>query len=393
MKKINAGIIGCGNISDLYFYNLTQRYQQINIISCADMLPERAQASAEKYGLKACSVEDMLGDSGIEMVINLTIPSAHVAINMAALRAGKHVYTEKPFALNLQDAKATIDLAEEKGLLVGCAPDTFLGAGLQTSRQVLDGGWIGLPVAGVINYVAPGHELWHPQPEFYYQAGGGPMMDMGPYYVTAFVSLLGPIKKISCFAKRTRNKRYISSTPQFGKEMNVDVLTHYSGVMEFENGTIVSINMSFDVWLANLPGLELYGTEGTMTLPDPDFYDGPVKVMRGESIVDAVAGKPTQEAFDIAMSGVFHDFMKEMPIVYNAPGEKIRGMGAADLASAIMNNRKPRISHEMIYHVTEALLAFETASTQNTVYQMTSTCERPEPLPLGLQKWAIEPLP
>ncbi|UPG62594.1 Gfo/Idh/MocA family protein [Metabacillus endolithicus] len=292
MERVKVGIIGCGTISNVYLDNLTQRYKLIEVVACADLFVEKAEELAKKYNVpKACSVEDLLADPEVEIILNLTIPAAHYEINVAALQSGKHVYCEKPLALNLEDAKKSIELANEKGLMLGCSPDSFLGAGIQTSKKVFDGGWIGEPVSVTANFMCHGHELWHPAPDFYYKEGGGPILDMGPYYITAMVALLGPIKKITCIAKKTYEERTVlNSKIRSKKSIDVEVPTHYSGLVEFENGVTATVNMSFDIWFSNLPKLEIYGTEGTLMVPDPNMFGGPVKLIRGDNMVDSIEG-------------------------------------------------------------------------------------------------------
>lgn len=389
MEKTRVGVIGCGNISDLYFMNLTERYgSEIEVVACADLYLERAQASAAKWGFKAMTVEDLLKEESIEIVVNLTIPAAHTVVNRQILEAGKHCYCEKPLALSFEDAKEIVALAESKGLLIGCAPDTFLGAGFQTSRKLIDEGWLGKLVCGVANMVCPGHEIWHPAPTFYYQKGGGPMMDMGPYYMTALVSILGPIKQISAFCCKGRDMRTITSKPLRGTEkakVAVEMPTTYQGIVEFESGICVNVIMSFDIWNSELPRMEIHGTEGSMYCSDPDNFMGPVYLTRGESIVDQFADLDTAN-FGVAGKNPFDysELSKEMPLVQNDPRKKTRGLGVVDLAHAIRDGRKPRISHELILHVIEALCAFEKSSDAREIYKMTTTCERPAPIPVGL---------
>jgi predicted dehydrogenase len=222
MNKVKVGIIGCGNISDIYFRNLMQTFQITEVAACADLIAERAAEKAKEFNVpKACSVEELLADPEIRIVVNLTIPAAHTEINLAALNAGKHVHCEKPLAITREDGKKVMDLAKEKGLLAGCAPDTFLGGGLQTCRKLVDDGWIGAPVAATAFMTCHGHESWHPSPEFYYQVGGGPMFDMGPYYLTALVSLLGPARRVTGSARISFPQRTITSAPKFGKIIDV----------------------------------------------------------------------------------------------------------------------------------------------------------------------------
>jgi predicted dehydrogenase len=347
---------------------------------------EKAKEAQIKYNLpKACSVEELLRDPDVDIVVNLTIPAAHYEVNMSALRAGKHVYCEKPLALSLSEAKEITDLAEAKSLRVGCAPDTFLGGGIQTCRKLLDEGIIGKPVGFTANLVSPGPENFHPAAHFYYKKGAGPMMDMGPYYLTALVYLLGSIKEVGCFARAGRAQREVNDDL-----VDVEVFTHYAGIMNMTNGAVGNINMSFDVWRSNLPGIEIYGTEGTLFVPDPNMFEGPVKVFLKKDIIPQIkAGKSFMEKI-IAMVGP--DSAKHLKVVpLEFPAEKnMRGFGVSDMAQAIMDSRPHRVNGDIAKHVVEAMTAFETCERTDALYQMTTSCDRPMPLPEGLELWAVK---
>lgn len=361
MKKVKVGIIGCGNISDIYLKNCAETFKILEVAAVADLIPERAQAKAEKYGImKACTPEELLADPEIEMVINLTIPKAHAEVCIAALEAGKHVYVEKPLSITREDAKKIIDKAKEMGLLVGCAPDTFLGGGIQTCIKLINDGWIGKPVAATAFMTCHGHESWHPDPEFYYKKGGGPMLDMGPYYLTALVSMLGPVKRVTGSTKITYPERTITSQPKFGTQIEVEVPTHIAGVIDFQSGAVGTIITSFDVWSAELPRIEIYGSTGSLSVPDPNTFGGPVRVRR--------AGQ--------------NQWM-EVPLTHNY-SENSRGLGAADMAYAILNGRNNRASGELAYHVLDIMQGFHDASDRSAHYELKSACRFPEPLPLGL---------
>lgn len=384
MTRTKIGVIGCGTISDIYLTNLTTRYTAVEVVAVADMFVEKAEATAQKYGIaKFYSTHDLLADPEVEIVLNLTIPAAHTEINLAALEAGKHVYCEKPLALNMADADKTLALAKAKGLFVGCAPDTFMGAGLQTCRKLIDEGWIGKPVSATANMICHGHESWHPAPEFYYKKGAGPMMDMGPYYITALVNLLGPIEKLNCFAGRTFDQRTITSKAQKGKVVDVEVLTNYFGLLKFQSGVIANINMSFDIWLSNLPRLEIYGTKGTMIVSDPNMFGGTVKVLRGENMLDSVDGMDVGDAVQKIHSPEMHDLFKVIPLPYEGAQNNLRGLGLLDMALAIQEKRPFRANSELAYHVTEALINFDTCAASGDPYVMTSTCEMPQPMAVG----------
>src|SRR6266498_3398428 len=310
IKPVNVGIIGCGNISGIYL-EAGRKFQILNIVGAADIDMERARAQAAKYDVKAYEVDELLVDPAIEVVINLTVPGAHGLVALAALEAGKSVYNEKPLAIGREDAQRLLALAEAKGLLVGCAPDTFLGGGLQTCRALIDTGVIGTPVAATAFMLNHGPEHWHPNPDFFYQRGAGPMFDMGPYYLTALTTLLGPVRRVTGSTRVSFPERVISSEPLRGQVIKVNTSTHIIGVLDFAAGAIGTIVTSFDVWSSELPRLEIYGSKGTLSLPDPNTFGGPVRVR--------LAGEQS---------------WNEVPITHGYT-ENSRGLGVADMADAI----------------------------------------------------------
>lgn len=363
-SKVNVGIIGCGNISDRYF-QWCAKFDILNVTACADLDMSRAQAKAEQYHVRALTVDQLLADPEIQIIINLTIPQAHAEVDLAAIAAGKSVHSEKPLALTREDGKRILDAARAKGVLVGCAPDTFLGGGLQTCRKLIDEGWIGTPVAATAFMVGHGHESWHPDPVFYYKAGGGPMLDMGPYYLTALVHLLGPVKRVTGSSKITFPQRVITSQPKYGQVIDVDVTTHLAAVLDFAAGPVGTVIMSFDVWSHNLPRIEIYGSEGSLSVPDPNTFRGPVKIRRAGA-----------------------DQWSELPLSHSVDVE--RGIGVADMAYALTTGRKHRASGDLAYHVLDVMLAVDDASHTGRHIDITSTVERPAPLPLGLPKGQLD---
>lgn len=366
MEKSKIGIIGCGNISGIYF-QAGKTFRNIEIVACADLIPERATEAAEKHGIpKALTVEQILKDPEVEIILNLTIPKAHVPVSMAVLDAGKHVYAEKPLGISREEGKRLMEKAKSKGLRVGSAPDTFLGGGHQTCRKLIDDGWIGEPVAATAFMLCPGHESWHPSPEFYYEVGGGPMFDMGPYYLTALINMLGPIKRITGSARITHPTRTITSQPKYGKVIHVETPTHIAGVMDFASGAVGTIITSFDVHGSTLPCIEIYGTRGSMIVPDPNGFGGVVRIKR--------AGSPD---------------WKEIPLTHGF-ADNSRGIGAADMAAAIAGGRPHRANGDLAFHVLDAMEGFLDASRDGRHYDLISTCERPEALPLGLAKDSVE---
>ncbi len=359
-ESVKVGIIGCGNISAAYLRN-GETFEILDIVACADILVERAQERAAEYGvLKAYSPDELLADPEIEMVINLTIPAAHGEVGMQALEAGKHVYSEKPLAIRREDGRKLLETAHARGLRIGSAPDTFLGGGLQTCRKLIDDGEIGEPIAATAFMLGHGMEAWHPDPYFFYQPGAGPMFDMGPYYLTALAMLIGPVRRVTGSARITFPERTITSQPKHGEKIPVNTPTHIAGVMDFENGAIGTIITSFDVWASQLPRIEIYGTEGTLSVPDPNTFGGPVMIRRAQE----------------------KDW-SEVPLAYGYTGNS-RGLGAADMAHAIRSGRLHRANGEMAYHVLDLMHAFHDASDQDRHIQVESTCSRPASLPLDL---------
>jgi len=355
MSKTKIGIIGTGNISPKYI-EVCQSLAPLDLIACADLDFEKARRIGEKAGIPHIyTVDDLLADPQIQIILNLTPPAAHAQVAMAALVAEKSVYNEKPLALNREDALQMIEMARVRGLHVGCAPDTFLGAGLQTCRKLIDEGAIGLPVAATAFMMCHGHESWHPDPEFYYQAGGGPMFDMGPYYLTALVSLLGPVVRVAGSDRTSFPERVIGSLPKKGQKIVVEVPTHVAGVLDFASGVIATIITSFDVWSHTLPHIELYGSEGTLSVPDPNTFGGPVKLWRAE--------------------------MKKWEDISLLPGYSLnsRGLGIADMAEAIQSGRPHRANEKLAYHVLDILHAFHDSSERSVYLHLASSCERPAP--------------
>jgi predicted dehydrogenase len=353
---VRVGLIGCGFISDIYLKN-APRLGAFTVVACADAIPERAQAQAAKHELPAAStVAELLANPEVELVLNLTTPDAHFAIGQAALQSGKGVYNEKPLAIALADGAHLVELARERGLRLGAAPDTFLGAGLQTCRRLIDDGAIGEPVAGTAFMLNHGHEHWHPHPDFYYQAGGGPLFDMGPYYLTALVSLLGPVRRVTGSARVTFPERTISSQPRAGERIRVEVPTHLAAVLDFASGAIITLVTSFDVWDVDEPRLEIYGSEGSLGLPDPNRFGGPIRLLR--------AGEKA-----------WRDVTVTLPWADNC-----RGLGLADMAIGLRTGQPHRANGDLAYHVLEVMHAVETASREGRHVEIASTVARPEPL-------------
>ena len=363
--QTKIGIIGCGNISRAYFQGCGF-FPNLEIAACADLNLALAQEKANEWNVpRSCSVEELLADPEIELVVNLTIPAAHASVDLQILEAGKHPYSEKPFAVEREDGLKVLALAKEKNLRTGCAPDTFLGGGIQTCIKLVDDGWIGTPVAATAFMMCAGHESWHPNPTFYYQAGGGPMFDMGPYYLTALIALLGPVRRITGSARITREERMATGETTYGLNIKVDVPTHVASVLDFHSGPIATLVTSFDIQSANLPNIELYGTEGSIRVPDPNGFGGPVLVNRRGS----------------------NEWM-EVPILHDS-SEPGRGVGVADMANAIKTGRPHRASGELAYHVLDLMHGVHDASNEVRHIEVQSTCERPAPLSMKPVREAV----
>ncbi len=366
MRKTKIGVIGCGNISSIYMQS-PQTFEILDIVACSDLIMERTHGQAKKFNIPQSGTNaELLSDPEIEIVVNITTPQSHYEVSMEALEAGKSVHTEKPFTLTREQGKEVLALAKAKGLRAGGAPDTFMGGGIQTCRKLIDDGWIGEPVAATAFMLCHGHESWHPDPAFYYELGGGPMLDMGPYYLTALVNLMGPVKRVSGEARITFPERRITSQPHYGTKIEVETPTHVSSTLKFASGAIGNIITSFDVWSHELPRIEIYGTEGTLSVPDPNTFGGPVRIRR---------------AGDAEWQNV------PIPFGYT---QNSRGLAVADMAYALRSGRQHRASGEMAYHVLDVMLATLDAAREGTYVDIESTCERPAPLPLGLQHGLLD---
>ncbi|HLJ71571.1 MAG TPA: Gfo/Idh/MocA family oxidoreductase [Roseiarcus sp.] len=365
MKRVGIGVIGCGYISAAYL-KAARLFPILEVRALADLNREAAEARAKEFGLKAVSIEKLLSDPKIEIVLNLTIPKAHVAVGLQAIEAGKHVHSEKPLGIAVAEAKKLIKAAKIRGLRIGCAPDTFLGGAHQTCRKLIDNGRIGTPVGGTAFFMCPGHERWHPNPDFYYEKGAGPMLDMGPYYITALVDLLGPVARVAGVATKLRKERVISSEPRRGETIAVSTPTHIAGTLEFASGAAISIVMSFDVPKHGHKPLEIYGTKGSLIVPDPNFFDGQIEI--------AAAG---EDWGPVATEHAYAD-------------GNYRIIGAADMAQAIRAGRPHRANGDLAFHVLEVMEAFGRSSKSGAFVEIKSRPERPAPLPVGLKTGELD---
>jgi len=365
--RIKIGVVGAGNISKAYILT-AQSFPILEITAIADLDVERARAKAREYGLpRGCSVDELLRDDSIQIVVNLTVPKAHAEVALAAIANGKHVYNEKPLTVTLDEGRQLIAAAKAKNLRVGCAPGTFLGGGLQTCRKLIDDGAIGRPLAATAFMTCPGHERWHPSPEFYYEVGGGPMMDMGPYYMSALCTLLGPVKRVSGIASIVKPDRTITSDPKKGTKINVETPDHVTGVLEFSGGAVATVITSFAIWHAHLPRIEIYGSDGTLAVPDPNSLRGPVGLRMAND----------GDWRDVALTHAHFD------------GNKW-GIGVADMAYAIRSGRPHRASGENALHILEVMHAYFTSSTEGRHITIESPYNRPAPLPRQLENDALD---
>ena len=356
MKTVKTVMIGVGCISGIYLENITKTFRQVELIGVCDLIRERAEAAKEKYNIPKIydTMYDAFADPEVELVLNLTRPYEHFEVSKAALLAGKHVYSEKPLGADLQEGQTLRALAAEKGLMLGGAPDTFLGAGIQTCRRLIDDGYIGTPIGSAAYMIGCGHESWHPDPEFYYKRGGGPMFDMGPYYLTAMVNLMGGIRRVVSASRITFPKRTITSQPLSGQVIDVDVNTYIAGTVEYDSGAIGTIFTTFDVQFPREKSrfIEIYGTEGTLFVPDPNCFSGAIQLYRPEE-----------------------GAVKEIPMMYAYP-ENSRGLGLADMASSIMTGRPARCDVQQTFHVLEVIAGFETSAKNGAWVDITSRYNR-----------------
>ncbi|NDL67263.1 Gfo/Idh/MocA family protein [Anaerotalea alkaliphila] len=382
MKKFKVGVLGLGDISDVYISNL-QNYAIVEVAACASRGLEKAQAKAARHGIPKAyaSPAELLSDPEIDIILNLTLPEVHGSLNLAALEAGKHVYSEKPLAATLEEAKKVMDLAKRKGLSVCCAPDTFLGSRLQTCRQLIDEGRIGRVTGAAAFVVSHGHEWHHPNPDFFYRRGAGPLLDIGPYYITALLSLLGPVRSCCAMANRAFDRRTIESEPRKGETIPVEVDTHISGSLAFESGVVATVLASFDVWDSELPRMEIYGTEGTLCLRDIDPLDGP-NLFGGEILLRTREnyrwkGMPRPEELP--------DWEKvpvKRPFSETSHRKNSRGIGLVDMAYALRDGRPARAGGEMAYHSLEVMEGLLQSAEAGYYHQVKSTFQHPELLPV-----------
>lgn len=365
-QQLGIGIVGCGNISTTYF-TYAPLFKGIEVVACADIDMGAATQRGEEFGVTAQSVDDLLVNPAVDVVINLTIPSAHFAVTKAALEAGKHVYSEKPLVLTLQQGETLRRLAADKGLSVGSAPDTFLGGAHQLARAAIDEGRIGRIVAGTCHVMSHGMEHWHPNPDFFFKPGAGPILDIGPYYIANLINLIGPVKRVGALATMANPVRTITSNPRSGETITVETPTNIHALLEFEQGATVTVSASWDIWAHRHAPMELYGTEGSIFLPDPNFFGGLVESSEHDGPITAVEewahplGVPNQQH----KQGMMANY---------------RTAGLADMAQAIIEGRDARCSLDRALHGVDIMTSILKSGAEHRFVNLSTTCTRPAAL-------------
>ncbi|WP_299698679.1 Gfo/Idh/MocA family oxidoreductase [uncultured Tateyamaria sp.] len=360
------GIIGCGNISTAYL-TLAPLFKGLEVRAVADLNIEAANAQAVAFDVRAHTVEDLLAADDIDIVVNLTIPDAHFEVTRAILQAGKHAYSEKPIVLTQAQGEELRTLAAAQNLRIGSAPDTFLGGAHQAARAALDAGQIGDVVAGTAHVMSHGMEHWHPNPDFFFLPGAGPMLDIGPYYVTNLIQLLGPVRRVGALTTTPADTRTILSEPRRGEVIPVKTPTNIHALLDFHSGASITLSTSWDVWAHRHGHMELYGTSGSMFLPDPNWFSGDVEIVSAEGETTALEtethpfGIPNQENNGVAKANY-------------------RTAGLADMAAAMNADRPHRCSLELALHAVDVMTSILEAGERGEMVTLTTTCERPEPL-------------
>ena len=382
-KPVKVAMIGVGAISGIYLQNITHTFRAIELRGVCDLIPARAEKGKAYVDEAIAAGADVVSpviykdmyeafnDPEVEVILNLTRPYEHYEVTKQALLHGKHVYSEKPLAVDMEEAAELVAIAEEKGLRLGGAPDTFMGAGVQTARKLIDDGYIGDIVGATCAMVCHGHETWHPDPEFYYKRGGGPMLDMGPYYITALVQLLGEAKAVSGMTRKTFDKRVITSAPHNGEIIDVDVDTHLAGNILFSSGAVAQIITTFDVHYTGMARFEVYGTKGTLIVPDPNTFGGPVLLLRPEDIA-AATSDPGLDRKDIPD---FYRGYRQMPLMFDY-NQNSRALGLADLCTALRSGRDHRANYQQQRHVLEIMTSFSKSSAEGRTLELTTHYER-----------------
>lgn len=365
-RELGVGIIGCGNISTTYF-SLAPLFKGLKVLACTDLNMNAAELRAEEYGVTAQPMEELLANPDLDIIVNLTIPDAHFAVSKRILEAGKHVYSEKPLVLSLEEGEELRRIAREKGLSVGCAPDTFLGGSHQLARQFIDQGGIGRITSGTCHVMSPGMEMWHPNPDFFFLPGGGPILDLGPYYIANLINLIGPVKRVAALTSMASETRTITSQPRSGETIPVKTPTNIHALLEFQNGATITLSASWDVWSHRHANMELYGTEGSLYVPDPNFFGG---------IVEA-SGRNKEIA---PLDDWDHPFGINNQEHANGPRANYRTAGLADMALAILGGRDARCSLDRALHGVDVMTAILKSGETGEFVTLSTTCTQPAAL-------------
>jgi predicted dehydrogenase len=369
-RPLRVGVVGLGSVSGPYLANLL-RSELVEVVACSDAVVERAAQRAAEYGVpRVLATEDLLADPGIDLVVNLTVPAAHAPITLAALRAGKHVWSEKPLAISRDEGEEVLREARERDLEVGCAPDTVLGAGLQTARRLIDSGAIGEPLAATACFMTSGPDTWHPDPAFFFRPGAGPLLDIGPYALTSLISFLGPVRRVTASGRVLFTERTVARGPRQGETIVVGTDTLVAGVLEHSAGAISTLVTAFGAWGGTQPDLEVFGSDGVLDAPNPNGFGGPVRLRT-----------------HVGQGG-----WQDVPLAYDHTDgcRNCRGIGVAEMALAIAAGQAPRASGELAYHVLDVMLALGESAAEGRHVEVASTCHRPPALPLDISLIARE---
>ncbi|HCL67495.1 MAG TPA: oxidoreductase [Rhizobium sp.] len=365
-RELGVGIIGCGNISTTYF-SLAPLFKGLKVLACTDLNMNAAELRAEEYGVKAQPMDELLANDELDIIVNLTIPDAHYAVSRRILEAGKHVYSEKPLVLSLEAGEDLRKLSKEKGLSVGCAPDTFLGGSHQLARKYIDEGGIGRVTSGTCHVMSPGMEMWHPNPDFFFLPGGGPVLDLGPYYIANLINLIGPVKRVAALTSMASETRTITSQPREGEVIPVKTPTNIHALLEFQNGATITLSASWDVWSHRHANMELYGTEGSLFVPDPNFFGGVVEASGRNKDIQPL------ETWE-------HPFGIDNQDHANGPRANYRTAGLADMAVAILEGREARCSLDRALHGVDVMTAILKSGEIGEFVTLSTTCTQPAAL-------------
>jgi len=365
-SRIGIGIIGCGNISSAYL-RLAPLFNNIKIVSCADINAEYSKSKADEFGILSEDVLSLLNSKEVEIVLNLTVPDSHFSVSKSILNSGKHLYSEKPFTLSLAQAIELNELAKKNNLVVAGAPDTFLGGAHQQVRALIDKGEVGEITSGVCYIMSHGMEHWHPNPDFFYQPGGGPVFDLGPYYISNLINFIGPVKRVLAFSSIPQKERVISSEKNYGEKIIVETPTTIHSIMEFSNGAIITMISSWDVWVDRQPGMELYGSMGSIKVPDSNSFFGEIEILKKESEFEKVS----------AWDHPFNHPNEELESGWTA---NYRSAGLSDLVFSIQKQIVPRCNIEILTHTVDIMTSILQSSKEGRSISLKTTCPRPKPL-------------